>query len=271
MNTTLKTIGIIVQKKPLGESDLLITFLSPEWGLKSAIAPQAREYKSILRGRSELLMVNDFLLIKGRKLDRILQMETQTSYAKLTTSIGKLTVSQYLAELILHLAHEQAQPELYTLFLEHLRRIENLSNDDLLFAHLAQAVYHLLAIGGIAPEVYHCVHSQKQIIPNFQQPHWRVGFSFQGGGVTEYVKSSYPSHFSQINDHLSAIELALFQSLSKPYLTANLSDIIPLINDDFLIQKSWMRIERILKSYLEFHLDCKMRSAEVITDLLIAF
>lgn len=271
MNGNLKTTGIIVQKKPLGESDLLITFLSPELGLKKAIAPNAREYKSILRGRSELLMVNDFLLIKGKRLDRILQMETQTSYAKLSTSIGKLTVSQYLAELILNLAHEQPQSELYTLFLEHLRRIENLSNDELLFAHLAQAVYHLLAVSGIAPKVYNCVHSQKQIIPNFQQPHWRVGFSFSGGGVTEYVKSSYPSHLYQINDHLNAIELALFQSLSQPSLVSHLPDIIPISYDDFLIQKSWMRIERILKSYLEFHLDCKMRSAEVITDLLINF
>ncbi len=271
MNTTLKTTGIIIQKKSLGESDLLMTFLSPEWGLTKAIAPNGREYKSMLRGRCELLMVNDFVLMKGRNLHRILQMETKISYSKLTSNIGKLTVSQYLAELILHLAHEQPQPELYSLFLEHLRRIENLNGDELLFAHLAQAVYHLLAVSGIAPEVYNCVHSQKPISPNFQQSHWRVGFSFSGGGITEYTKSPYPSHHYQINDHLSAIELALFQSLSQPSLISHLPEIIPISYDDFLIQKSWMRIERILKSYLEFHLDCKMRSAEVITDLLINF
>lgn len=271
MNGSFKTTGIIVQKKPLGESDLLIFFLSPELGLKKAIASEAREYKSTFRGRSELLMVNDFVLMKGRKLDRILQMEIQIAHSKLSSSIGKLTVSQYLAELIIHIAHEQPQAELYTLFLEHLKRIENLNNDDLLFAHLAQAVYHLLAINGIAPKVYNCVHSQKAITPNFEQPHWRVGFSFAGGGVTEYVKSPYPSHLYQINDHLNALELALFQSLSQPSLVSNLSEIIPLVYDDFLIQKSWMRIERILKSYLEFHLDCKLRSAEIITDLLISF
>lgn len=267
MKGNFQTTGIIVRKKPLGESDLLITFLSPELGLKKAIASSAREYKSIFRGRSELLMVNNFVLIKGRKLDRILQMETQKSYQKLSTSIGKLTMSQYLAELILHLAIEEPQPELYTLFLEHLRRMENLNHDDLLFAHLAQAVYHFLAVSGIAPKVHHCVYSQKPIIPNFQQPHWRVGFSFAGGGVTEYVKSSATSHLYPINDHLNAIELAFFQTLSQPHLP----DMLSLTKDHFLMQKSWIRIERILKSYVEFHLNCKMRSAEVITDLLIDF
>ncbi|WP_330204336.1 DNA repair protein RecO [Cyanobacterium sp. Dongsha4] len=271
MNATFQTTGIIIQKKPFGENDLLISFLSPELGLKKAIAPNVKLYKSTLRGRTELLMVNDFFLIQGTNLDRILQIEGQMSYRQLNSNIGKLTISQYLAELVLHLAHEQPQKELYTLFLEHLRRIDSLTNNEQLFACLAQAVFHLLAISGIAPEIYHCVHNYQPIQPNFNQPYWRVGFTFQGGGVTEYVKSSYSSHYYQINDHLNAIELALLQTLPKPSLPSDLTSIIPSHYDDLVIQKSWMRIERILKSYLEFHLDCKMRSAEVITDILIAF
>ncbi|PHV62019.1 DNA repair protein RecO [Cyanobacterium aponinum] len=271
MNANFQTTGIILQKKPFGENDLLISFLSPELGLKKAIAPNGRLYKSTLRGRTELLMVNDFFLIKGRNLDRILQIEGQISYGQLNSNIGKLTISQYLAELVLHLAHEQPQKELYMLFLEHLRRIDSLTDNEKLFAYLAQAVFHLLAISGIAPEIYHCVHNQRQIQPNFEQPYWRVGFTFQGGGVTEYFKSSYSSHYYQINDHLNAVELALLQSLPKPSLLSDLREIIPFNCDDLVIQKSWMRIERILKNYLEFHLDCKMRSAEVIADILIGF
>ena len=267
MSATYQLTGIIVQKKVFAENDLLVTFLSPESGLIRAIAPGARKHKSRLRGRTELLVVNHFLLIKGRSLDRITEIETIESYPKLSQSIGKLTVSQYLAELVLHLAlKEQSQIELFTLLKEHLRRIEALSHNENLFPYLAQAVFHLLAITGIAPNVHHCIHTQQPITPQFERQDWKIGFSFRGGGI---VQTNKP-HSAKIDLKINALELALLQSLGNQMLSP-LTEITSHSFHYLLVEKSWIRVERILKDYLEFYLGRILKSAEVVTDILVAF
>lgn len=267
MSGSYDLIGIVMHKKPLGENDLLVTILSPESGLVRGVAPGARKHKSRLRGRTELLVVNHFFLIKGRNLDRITQIETIASYPKLSQSIGKLAVSQYLAELVLNLAlREQPQQELYTLLREHLTRVENTSAQENLFPYLTQAVFHLLAVSGIAPNVHSCVHSQTAIEPQFQQQNWQIGFTFQGGGI---IQNSF-AHSNKIDRHLNALELAILQSLGNAHLSP-MSQITSLQFHQLLVEKSWIRVERMLKDYLEFYLGRMLKSAEIITDILIAF
>ncbi|MDW8462667.1 MAG: recombination protein O N-terminal domain-containing protein [Geminocystis sp.] len=70
MSNVFETKGIILRRKALGEEDVLVTFLSPSLGLKKAIAPGAKKHKSPLRGKTELLLENNFLLIRGRSLDK---------------------------------------------------------------------------------------------------------------------------------------------------------------------------------------------------------
>jgi DNA repair protein RecO (recombination protein O) len=259
--------GIVLQKKPFGENDLLVTILSPDLGLVRGVAPGARKHKSRLRGRTELLVVNHFFLIQGRSIDRITQIETIESYPKLSQSIGKLAVSQYLAELVLNLAlREQPQSELYTLLREHLRRIENLSTEENLFPYLAQAIFHLLAVTGIAPNVHSCIYCQKAIEPQFQQQNWQIGFSFQGGGI---IKNNFSST-NKIDRQINALELAILQSLGNSDVSP-LNDITSFQFHQLLIEKSWIRVERMLKDYLEFYLGKVLKSAEIITDVLIAF
>ncbi|MBL1208456.1 DNA repair protein RecO [Geminocystis sp. GBBB08] len=228
MSKTYNIKGIIVQKQGFGENDLLITLLSPENGLIKAIAPNARKYQSTLRGKTELFVVNNFLIIKGRNLDRISQVDTEKTYHKLSQSLGKLTVSQYLAELVLNLAiTQQPQPELYTVFNEHLKRIEQLSPKENLYPYIAQAVFHFLAIAGIAPNMYNCLKTQQPITPNFEQQGWKVGFSFKAGGLLKTLNTGKINHDHDsmiINSQLNALELALFQSLAHKVLLP-ISDI----------------------------------------------
>lgn len=146
MSLTYQTTGIIVRKQGFGENDLLITLLSPENGLVKAIAPNARKHQSTLRGRTELFVVNKFLMIKGKNLDRISQVETEKTYRKLSQSLGKLTASQYLAELVLNLAiTQEPQSELYVILNEHLQRIEQLSPSENLFPYISQSVFHFFS------------------------------------------------------------------------------------------------------------------------------
>ncbi len=274
MSGTYQTIGIILHKIPFQENDLLVTLLSPELGLIRGVAPGARKYKSFLRGRTQLFVINNFLLVKGRNLDRITQAETVESYSKLSQNIGKLTASQYLAELVLNLAiSKEPQPEFFKVLTEHLGIIEQLSSNNNLFPYLAQAVFHFLMIAGIAPEINYCIKSRKVLTPNFEQPHWQVYFSFAGGGLINFneLKNLNNLTFSeQVNTKFNAIELALFQSLNNEYLTDNRPNIINNYRQS-LIDNAWIRLERSLKDYSEFHLGKKLKSAEMVTDILVSF
>lgn len=70
----------------------------------------------------------------------------------------------------------------------HLGRLEQLpsttSNKSFtVVAHLAHAVFHILALSGIAPQVQACCVTQQVLTPDFTTADWRVGFSIAAGGT----------------------------------------------------------------------------------------
>ncbi|MGB3765579.1 MAG: DNA repair protein RecO [Phormidesmis sp.] len=180
-----KATGINLKAMPMNESDRLVTVLTKEWGLIRAIAPGSRKHKSRLGGRSGLFVVNELLLIKGKSIDKIVQAETQQTFPKLSTDLARLTASQYLAEIALSQAlSDQPQEELYYLLLEHLKRIEAASRPNILPC-LTQATFHLLALAGVAPEVFRCALSRAPLEIELGNPDWKVGFSITSGGVVK--------------------------------------------------------------------------------------
>lgn len=212
MSRTYKAIGINLKTMPLGESDRLLTILTREFGLVRAVAMGSRKHNSRLGGRSSLFVVNELLIAKGRSLDKITQADTLESYPGLGQDLKKLTASQYLAELSLFQAlSEQPQEELFFLLNEHLKRLEQ-STADLVLAHLTQAVFQLLILAGIAPQVHLCCVTREPITPDLSDPHWQIGFSIPTGGtvtlpVLEQLraeqKPSKPQRNSQ-QPHVSA-------------------------------------------------------------------
>ena len=183
MQRNYKATGINLKAMPMNESDRLVTVLTKEYGLMRAIAPGSRKHKSRLGGRSGLFVVNELLMVKGKSIDKMVQAETQKSYPGLSKDLAKLTASQYLAEIALSQAlSDQPQEELYYLLLEHLKRLEAASKPDILPC-LAQATFHMLALAGVAPEVFRCAISRAPMDADLSNPEWRVGFSVASGGV----------------------------------------------------------------------------------------
>ncbi|MBG1239997.1 DNA repair protein RecO [Nostoc sp. NZL] len=186
MSRTYKATGINLKTQVLGESDKIVTILTPEFGLIRAVAPGARKHNSSLGGRSGMFVVNELLIAKGRSLDKITQAQTLKTYPGLAKDLGKLAASQYLAEIVLCQGlSEQPQEELYELFNEHLHRLEALSsaNASGVLAHLAHGVFHLLALAGVTPQVQICCLSGRSLKPDFTDPNWQVGFSIPAGGT----------------------------------------------------------------------------------------
>ena len=272
MTRTYKATGINLKGMPLGEADRLVTILTPEFGLIRAVAPGARKQKSKLRGRCELFVVNQLLIVKGRSLDKIIQAETIESYPGLSRNLEKLAASQYLAELVLALAlSEEPQPELYELLTEHLRRLE--SSQDMAHAYLAQAVFHLLAIAGIGPQVQACCLTGEAITADLSNPLWRAGFSFEAGGIIglsvnsvqppRVAESDRNSLFSTpINTKIGAVELTLLQKLGSQVLPP--SSQMP---SNLSLDAAWVKVERILRDYAQYHFGRNLRSAALVDAL----
>jgi len=265
MSKTYQTTGIILKKTPLGEADLILTILSPDCGLFQAIAPGARKYNSKLGGSTEVFVINQMLLTKGRSLDKVSQLDTLKIYPKLRGNLGKLSASQYLAELVLNLAaKDEPQIDLYELFKEHIKRLNNLENRSIsvLYAHLSQAVFHLLAINGIAPQFQKCCVTNREIKPDLINPQWSIGFSFEAGGIIQQS-----SNFS-INVSLSGLELSLMQYLGGQTLVE--TETIGLAKLDHLcLELAWVNIERNLRNYASYNLGRSFKSSTLINSLFV--
>jgi DNA repair protein RecO (recombination protein O) len=77
---------------------------------------------------------------------------------------------------------EQPQEELFYLFNEHLARLERSPTSQVL-AHLTHAVFQLLVLAGVAPQVHLCCLTRDLLLPNLDDHHWRIGFSIPAGGT----------------------------------------------------------------------------------------
>jgi DNA repair protein RecO (recombination protein O) len=287
MSGTYKATGINLKTTPSGESDRLLTILTEEFGLVRAIAPGARKHKSSLGGRSGLFVVNNLLIVQGRSLDKVIQAESLESYPGLSQDLCKLTAGQYLAEIALSQAiSDQPQTELVCLLREHLSRLER---SPATLASLVHALFHLLALAGITPQVQECSVTRKLAIPDLDDPNWRIGFSVVSGGIVQLTeleqlsgtsrpqKKAAPAHEisripydgstapnrSEWVTQLTALELWLLQRLAQPNLIEELLKI-----DEAILQpayhQAWLSIERILRHYAQYHLDRPIRSAALI-------
>lgn len=269
MSGTYKATGINLKAIPIGENDRMLTILTREHGLIKAIVPGARKSKSSLGGRSALFMVNELLIAKGRSIDKITQAETLTAHGRLIGDLAKLASSQYLAEIVLAQAlKEHPQEELYQLLMLHLGRLNALEHGDntATIAHLCQGIFHLIALGGIAPQVYDCCITKQAIEPNFTINNWQIGFSIDAGSTVDLAASGEDLSIV-VNYRLAALDLLLFQHLSDPNLDRLESTIdrfsLETISD-IELAAAWRRIERILRQYIHYHLNLQIRSASLI-------
>ncbi|MCC0177276.1 DNA repair protein RecO [Waterburya agarophytonicola K14] len=283
MSQKYKARGIILKGSSIKENDRLVTILTPEYGLIRAVAPGAKKHKSSLRGRTQLFVINDLLIIRGKSLDKLIQADTVYTYPGLSKDLGKLASAQYLAELALSLAvDEQPQPELYELLNEHLRRIESCDRNESIYPYLSQAVFHLTAIAGLSPQVFNCYLTQTEIEPNMTTFAWEVGFSFEGGGILdlqafqaarakdrtnrdEDLEARYNNRLPKINYRLGGLELDLLQQLNRNGLPSleNYSDTD--------LEIAWIRVERILREYIQYHTGKTIRSANLVDNLYVEF
>ncbi len=253
MPPTYTTTGISLKTFPLGEADRIITILTPDQGLIRAVASGARKSKSSLSARTDLFVVNEWLLSPGRRqgesLERVQQVASVQTFNRLRTSFSKLTIAQYWAELVLqHALVNHAQETLYLMLIEHLQRLDR-ADRDREWAELAQGIFHLLAIVGIAPQVQQCYRCQSQLASATE-----VLFSTSGLLCEACASGRRPPRLLGA----SLQTLPLLRALP-------LAEIPPELAEHPL----WLQVERLLRPNCELHSQRPIQAAALLPDSLL--
>jgi DNA repair protein RecO (recombination protein O) len=155
-------------------------------------------------------------------------------------------------------------------------------------------------LAGVAPQVQVCCVTQHSLKPDFTDPDWRVGFSVDAGGTVSLVDKEsgvgrlqrpvvatggrmaqtassdqtdvHPTPPPRLNTKLDAVELTLLQQLAGADLP-QLSKVLPDQPGDKSPLESvdtvWVKVERVLRDYAQYHFGRSIRSAALVDALSI--
>lgn len=294
MSQTYKATGINLKSIPLGEADKILTILTREHGLIRAVAPGSRKPKAKLGGRSELFVVNELLLNRGRSLDRLSQAESLESYPGLSRDLAKLTVSQYWAEVVLYQtpSHEPNEA-LFDLFCQRLTHLIDCEPGIPVLIHLVYGVMQFLSLAGVAPQVDCCCATGQLATPE-SIGNGRVVFSPAAGGVIltapEDAREQNPrshssghpqgSNLRSMQDGFSAKSKPNLLNRNRTHLTLSASELSLMqqlaLDNDLMTPPvlslsashadvaQWLNVEKALRAYVHYQTERPIRSAALL-------
>jgi DNA repair protein RecO (recombination protein O) len=123
-----KTTGLILRKRRLTESSLIIHWLTPDLGRLATVAKGALRLKSTFRGRLDLFYEADFSFNRSRRseLHTLTEVKTREIYSSLRVDLNYLQQACYCAELVEQTTETDTPlPEIFELMrsvLAHLPR-----------------------------------------------------------------------------------------------------------------------------------------------------
>ena len=116
--------ALVIRHRRFGDSDRIVTLLTPARGKIDAIAKGALRPRSRLAGHLEPLTHAEVLLAHGRNLDIITQAQTIEGFAAIRDDLDRLSLALYLLELADRFTVEHAEADaVYRLLLVALLRL----------------------------------------------------------------------------------------------------------------------------------------------------
>ena len=100
MAKNLKVNGIIIAESNSGDSDKMLTMLTPNLGKISCTARGARRTKSQLLAATQMFTFGEYMLFKGGDTYTINSCETIEMFYNLRTDLDKLTYASYITRII---------------------------------------------------------------------------------------------------------------------------------------------------------------------------
>ena len=243
--------AIILSRRDFGESDRLLTLLTPARGKIRAIAKGARKPSAKVSGHVELFARSDCLIHRGRNLDILTQAELIEPYLGLREDLGRGAYANYVAELLDRFTadEEEAGEELFLLLHRTLARIAEAA-DPRLAARFFEL--RLLDLAGFRPELQECVVTRAELQPERQY------FSHEEGGVVS--RAAAP----QVRSRLVEIDFVTLKLLRHLQRSAKAWE---RVNSLRVTSGQHSRAETIMLGYIAHLLERKLASVDFIRRL----
>jgi hypothetical protein len=125
----IKTEGIIIKRKNLGEADRIVTIITPHEGKLTVKATGVRKITSRRSAHIELLNHASLSLYKGKGMHVLTEVKMIDDHSKIKSDFTKVGLAYHLCELVDGLCPEnQENSNVYHLLKNTLRRLAQLES-----------------------------------------------------------------------------------------------------------------------------------------------
>lgn len=126
----IKTKAIVLSRFNYGETDRILTVISPDLGKLRLIAKGSRAMKSKLAGGIELFTVNDIAFIRGRtEIATLVSSRMNENFKFILTDINRVQFGYELLKTINQTIEDAAESEYYDLLETTLKALNDLMID----------------------------------------------------------------------------------------------------------------------------------------------
>lgn len=233
----VKTQGIVIKKRNLGEADKILIIFTRDLGKISAVAKGVRRPISKTGGHLDLFCVSDLVLAEGRNLYTITSAELRQCFLSLRNKLKHASQAFLMAEILDKIIHEREKNEkIYYLFVECL---QNLDDNNLILPYFELKV---VILSGFQPHFEECMVCQKPLKEG------KNYFSPDLGGTLDEDCARLNKDLIPISNR--AIKILRFIAAHE------LEAVLRLKVSDAEIDE----IEKLLKNYLEHILESELKS-----------
>lgn len=157
---TIKTKGIILVERNMGDFDKMLTMLTPGLGKISCAARGAKRFRSSLLVGSQFLCFGDYILYKTNSTYYINSCEPIEIFYNIRRDLKKLEYASFISKIIIDVTNENENSyRILQLYLNTLYMISE-TDKDLEFI-LAIFKMKLVSILGFAPNIRMCGNCSK--------------------------------------------------------------------------------------------------------------
>lgn len=152
----IKTQGIVIKHRNIGENDKILTILTSDLGVIEAAAQRSKSTKSSLASASQILNYSDFCLFKGKSNYIVNSAESINSFYPLRLDVVKLSLAGYFCELVGYMC--KASDENSVGFLKLILNSLYFLQEDKKDALLLKSIFELrcLTLAGFMPNLVCC-------------------------------------------------------------------------------------------------------------------
>ena len=245
---TFNTEALALKKFPLGESDVIVSYLSKSKGKIRAVARGARKSGHKFAGLIQPFTYSEITFYQGgSSLLNINHIKHKFSFTQLRNDLNKMAYASYMAELIEKTAMENDPDDfIFSLLLKSFYELSKPSKDNY------QIIYFnfnlkFLNRSGFKPELNKCVSCDKDISSRS-----KVIFSLTDGASLCTKCSTNKNNLLYIRGETREFINKLFSSGINTQKNLHIS------------KKASQELEELIEKFIIYHLDIKLKSKEFL-------